>query len=207
MFTGIISNVGHVVGLSKQREALMRISTDYDSYSIALGASISCSGACMTVIDAGRSEGKDWFSVQVSEESLSVTTLKNWRIGTPVNLERALKVGDELGGHFVTGHIDAVAKIKNYERVNESMVLQVAIPEGFQRFIAPKGSVTLDGVSLTVNKVFNGYFEVNVIPHTQKETTLGNLQIGDMVNFEIDPLARYIQNTTPTENYKIISNA
>ena len=98
MFTGIITNVGHVVGLSKQREALMRISTDYDSYSIALGASISCSGACMTVIDAGRSEGKDWFSVQVSEESLSVTTLKNWRIGTPVNLERALKVGDELGG-------------------------------------------------------------------------------------------------------------
>lgn len=206
MFTGIISNIGHVVGLSKQREALMRISTDYDSRSIALGASIACSGACMTVIDAGISEGKDWFAVQVSEESLNVTTLKNWKIGTAVNLERALKVGDELGGHFVTGHVDAVAKIKDYQRVKDSMVLQIAIPAGYNKYIAPKGSVTLDGVSLTVNKVFADSFEVNIIPHTQKETTLGSLQIGDFVNFEIDPLARYIQNTSPTESYKIISS-
>ena len=111
MFTGIISNIGHVIGVSKQREALMRISCDYDYLSIALGASICCSGACMTVIDCGINEGKDWFAVQVSEESLAVTTLKDWRIGTQVNLERALKVGDELGGHFVTGHIDCVGRI------------------------------------------------------------------------------------------------
>lgn len=206
MFTGIITNIGHVVGISKQREALVRISTDYDSHTIALGASIACSGACMTVIDCGKSEGKDWFAVQVSEESLSVTTLKDWRIGTPVNLERALKVGDELGGHFVTGHVDAVAKILNYERVNESMVLEVAIPEGLNRFIAPKGSITLDGVSLTVNKVFPKSFEVNIIPHTQKETTLGNRQIGDLLNLEIDPLARYLQNYQVFESNKLINH-
>jgi riboflavin synthase len=207
MFTGIISNIGHVVGLSKQREALVRISTDYDADTIALGSSIACSGACLTVIDSGKSEGKDWFSVQVSEESLSVTTLKNWRIGSSMNLERALKVGDELGGHFVTGHIDAVAKIQNYERINESMVLQVSIPEGLHKFIAPKGSVTLDGVSLTVNKVFPKAFEVNIIPHTQKYTTLGERQIGDLLNLEIDPIARYIQNHPAAENYKLLNHA
>ncbi len=206
MFTGIISNIGHVVGISKQREALVRISTDYDAHTIALGASIACSGACMTVIDSGKSEGKDWFSVQVSEESLVVTTLKDWRIGTPINLERALKVGDELGGHFVTGHVDAVAKILNYERVKESMVLEISIPDGLNRFVAPKGSITLDGVALTVNKVFSKSFEVNVIPHTQKETTLGNRQIGDLLNLEIDPLARYLQNYQVFESNKLINH-
>lgn len=207
MFTGIISNIGHVVGISKLREALVRISTDYDSHTIALGASIACSGACLTVIDSGKSEGKDWFAVQVSEESLSVTTLKDWRIGSEVNLERALKVGDELGGHFVTGHVDAVAKILNYERVNESMVLEISIPDGMNKFFAPKGSVTLDGVSLTVNRVFPKSFEVNIIPHTQKYTTLGNRQIGDFLNLEIDPIARYIQNHSSVTEYKLLNHA
>ena len=205
MFTGIISNIGHVVGISKLREALVRISTDYDAHTIALGASIACSGACMTVIDSGKSEGKDWFSVQVSEESLEVTTLKDWRIGTPINLERALRVGDELGGHFVTGHVDSVAKILNYQRINESMVLEITIPEGLNRFIAPKGSITLDGVALTVNRVLSKSFEVNIIPHTQKETTLGNRQIGDLLNLEIDPLARYLQNYPAYDNGKILN--
>ena len=208
MFTGIISNIGHVVGVSKQREALMRISTDYDYRTIALGASICMSGACMTVIDCGVNEGKDWFAVQVSEESLSVTTLKDWRIGTQVNLERALKVGDELGGHFVTGHVDAIAKIINYERVKDSMVLEISIPEGYKQFVAPKGSVTLDGVALTVNKVMGSSFEVNIIPHTQKETTLGSRQIGDLLNFEIDPLARYLQSYMGNQsNYKLLNHA
>jgi riboflavin synthase len=205
MFTGIISNIGHVVGISKMREALVRISTDYDSHTIALGASIACYGACMTVIDSGKSEGKDWFAVQVSEESLSVTTLKDWKIGTAVNLERALRVGDELGGHFVTGHVDAVTKILNYERVNESMVLEISIPQGLGKFLAPKGSITLDGVALTVNQVTPKSFFVNIIPHTQKETTLGDRQIGDYLNLEIDPIARYIQNYS-TEGYKLINS-
>jgi riboflavin synthase len=164
--------------------------------------------ACMTVIDCGLNEGKDWFAVQVSEESLAITTLKDWRIGTKVNLERALKVGDELGGHFVTGHVDAIAKILNYERVKDSMVLEISIPEGYKQFVAPKGSVTLDGVALTVNKVTGSSFEVNIIPHTQKETTLGSRQIGDLLNFEIDPLARYLQSYMGNQsNYKLLNHA
>ena len=201
MFTGIITNIGHVVAVSKHGEAMFKISTDYDLRSLALGASISCSGACMTVMDMGRSEGKDWFMIQVSEESLSKTTLKSWRIGTRINLERALKVGDELGGHFVTGHIDATAKIMSFEKVNESIVFEIAIPNGLSKFIAAKGSVTLDGVSLTVNRVFgNESFAVNIIPHTQKYTTLGKNQIGDLLNLEIDPIARYIERYNTASN-------
>lgn len=193
MFTGIITNIGHVVALSKRvGDALLKISTDYDVYSIQLGASIACSGACMTVIDLGRDHGKDWFMVQVSDESMSKTILKNWRIGTKVNLERALKVGDELGGHFVTGHVDDVAKIIDFKKSKDSVIFEITTSPALMPYIAQKGSVTLDGVSLTVNEVTDTSFFVNIIPHTQKYTTLGLNQIGDLLNLEIDPIARYI---------------
>ena len=192
MFTGIITNIGHVVAMSKHGDAMFKISMDYDIRTIAMGASIACSGVCLTVMDLGVSQGKDWFMVQVSDETLSKSTLKSWKIGTKVNLERALKVGDELGGHIVTGHVDTVTKVLGYERVKDSMVIEIAIPEGFNKYVSEKGSVTIDGVSLTVNNVFPKSFFVNIIPHTQQYTTLGSLQMGDLVNFEIDPLARYV---------------
>ncbi len=192
MFTGIITNIGHVVAVSKHGEALFKISTDYNIDSIHLGASIACSGACLTVIDIGRDHGKDWFMAQVSEETLRLTTLKTWKIGTKVNLERALRMGDELGGHFVTGHVDDTAKIISFENSKDSVIFEISTPAELVPYIAQKGSVTLDGVSLTVNEVSNTSFKVNIIPHTQKYTTLGLNQIGDRLNLEIDPIARYI---------------
>lgn len=212
MFTGIISNIGHVIAASKRvGDAMFKISTDYDIYQISLGASIACSGACMTVMDLGRDHGKDWFMVQVSEESLSKTTLKNWRIGTKVNLERALKIGEELGGHFVTGHVDDTAKIIDFQKSKDSVVFEITASPALMPYIAQKGSVTLDGVSLTVNEVSETSFWVNIIPHTQKFTTLGLNQIGDWLNIEIDPIARYIARyngagniVTPKLNQKLL---
>jgi len=202
MFTGIISNIGHVVAVSKRGDAMLKISTDYNIDSIHLGASIACSGACLTVIDVGRDSGKDWFMAQVSEETLAVTTLKNWKIGTKVNLERALRMGDELGGHFVTGHIDDMAKITNFVQSKDSVIFEIATPPELVPYIAQKGSVTLDGVSLTVNEVSDTGFSVNIIPHTQKYTTLGFNQIGDWLNLEIDPIARYIARYNGAGNIK-----
>lgn len=206
MFTGIITDVGHVVSVHKNGDAMFRITTNYSIDTIAMGASISCAGACMTVMDLGIDEGKDWFMVQVSDESLSKTTLKEWRIGQRINLERALKVGDELGGHFVTGHIDAVAKVLNYQRKKDSIIFEIAIPKGLEKFIAPKGSVTLDGTSLTVNDVTENSFFINIIPHTQQSTTWGSTQMGDLLNLEVDPIARYIERYNTNNNYKLISN-
>lgn len=207
MFTGIITNIGHVIAASKRGEAMFKISTDYNIDSISLGASISCSGACLTVIDVGRDHGKDWFMTQVSEETLNVTTLKNWKIGTKVNLERALRMGDELGGHFVTGHVDDIAKIINFERSVDSVVFEISTPPELVPYIAQKGSVTLDGVSLTVNEVSDKSFKVNIIPHTQKYTTLGLNQIGDLLNLEIDPIARYIARYNGAGNIKSRNDA
>lgn len=208
MFTGIITNIGHVVAISKNGDAMFRISTDYDVNQVDMGASISCSGCCLTVMDKGQDpNGKDWFMVQVSDETLSKTTLGSWEIGTKVNLERALKVGDELGGHFVTGHVDVVTKILNYQMSKDSIILEIEIPLGFEKYIAQKGSVTLDGVSLTVNNVYERSFEVNIIPHTQKWTRFGSAQIGDLLNLEIDPLARYVEryNSAGNANLKMIT--
>lgn len=202
MFTGIISNIGHVVAVSRRGDALFKISTDYNIDTISLGASISCSGACLTVMDMGGDHGKDWFMMQVSEETLAVTTLKEWKIGTKVNLERALRIGDELGGHYVTGHIDDVAKIIGFEQVKDSIVFEIATPPELVPYIAQKGSVTLDGVSLTVNEVTDNSFFINIIPHTQKYTTLGLKHIGDLLNLEIDPIARYIARYNGAGNIK-----
>ena len=188
MFTGIVTDLGSVRAIKPEGDARFEFATALDTGSMAIGASVCCSGACLTVID----KGPGWFAAKVSAETLAKTTLKSWRAGTPVNFERALKAGDELGGHIVTGHVDGAAKLVSRREEGESLRLTFAAPEGFARFIAAKGSVALDGVSLTVNEVRGGEFGVNLIPHTRTATTLGGLAPGDAVNLEIDPLARYV---------------
>jgi riboflavin synthase len=155
---------------------------------LARGASIACSGVCLTAIE----RGNDWFAAQASAETLARSTLKNWRVGSPINLERALKAGDELGGHLVSGHVDATAEIVERRAEGDSQRFSFRVPEAFAAAIAPKGSVALDGVSLTVNEVQGNRFGVNIIPHTLAQTTFGTAKVGDEVNFEVDVLARYV---------------
>ena len=188
MFTGIISDVGRVRRIVPGGDTGFVIATAYDTGDISLGASIACSGVCLTVVETG--EG--WFLVQASAETLARSSLARWREGTPVNLERALRLGDELGGHILSGHVDAVAEIVDRKPEGDSLRFVVEIPAPFERAVAPKGSVALDGVSLTVNEVEGQRFGVNIIPHTQAKTTFGAAEIGDRVNLEIDVLARYV---------------
>ncbi len=188
MFTGIISDVGRVRAVTPGGDTGFAIASAYDTRAIAIGASIACAGVCLTVTETG--EG--WFAVQASAETLRRTTLAAWRAGTPVNLERALRLGDELGGHILTGHVDAVAVIVGRRPEGDSVRLTVEVPAEFERAIAPKGAVALDGVSLTVNEVDGRRFGVNIIPHTQAKTTFGAAAVGDRVNLEIDVLARYV---------------
>ena len=189
MFTGIITDVGSVWAVEKPGDTRFVIETAYDTASVAIGASICCSGPCLTVV----AKGADWFAVDVSAETLSKTTLGAWQPGTKVNLERALRIGDELGGHLVTGHVDTMVKIVDCRPDGASLRLQVAAPAEFMRYIAPRGAVTLDGISLTVNDVDGDRFGVNIIPHTQSVTSLGELKPGDTVNMEIDLVARYLE--------------
>lgn len=191
MFTGIISDVGRVSAVERRGEAGDRrivIETAYETDGIAIGASIACSGACLTVVDkaAGR------FAVDVSAETLACTTVGAWEEGTGVNLERALKMGDELGGHMVMGHVDGVGQIAAVRPEGDSLRLEIEPPAPLMPFIAPKGSIAVDGVSLTVNEVGGRAFGVNIIPHTQAETTLGRAAAGTAVNLEVDVLARYV---------------
>ena len=188
MFTGIITDVGSVRAIAKDGDTRIEISTSYDTAGIDLGASICCSGACMTVVETG----PDWYAVEASEETLSKTVLGSWQAGTPVNLERALKAGDELGGHIVSGHVDGTAVVESVETEGDSLRVTFRVPDNLQQYVAAKGSVTLDGVSLTVNDVEGAVFGVNLIAHTQQMTTLGKLSVGSIVNVEIDMLARYV---------------
>ena len=188
MFTGIITDLGRVRAIGPGGDPRYEFATGLDTATLAVGASVCCSGACLTVVD----KGAGWFAATVSAETLTRTTLGRWRAGTPVNFERALKLGDELGGHIVTGHVDGVTELKSVGEEGDSLRLVFAVSEELARFIAAKGSVALDGVSLTVNDVTAGEFGVNLIPHTRKTTTLGALAPGDFVNLEIDPLARYV---------------
>jgi len=190
MFTGIVTDLGRVRSIEggARKDSRLVIETRYDTAAIPLGASIACSGACLTVVE----KGPGWFAVDVSAETLSRTSLGAWKPGTPVNLERPLKIGDELGGHLVLGHVDGVARLRSVTPENESLRLVVEAPAVLMRFIAEKGSVALDGVSLTVNEVGAGHFGVNIIPHTQRETSLGAARPGDPLNLEIDLLARYV---------------
>ncbi len=206
MFTGIITDIGQIRAVAPGTDTRFEIATAYDPDGIALGASIACSGPCLTVIDKGRDAGQGWFAVEASTETMSRTTLGAWRDGTAVNLERALKVGDELGGGLVTGHIDAVATIVSAtpvagggdisgEGAGEgagSVDFVFEAPKDLMPFIAVKGSVVLDGVSLTVNGVVDERFSVNLIPHSLRHTTFGAMKANDAVNLEIDLIARYV---------------
>ncbi len=188
MFTGIISDIGEVREIRPDGDTTYVIATKLDLHDLALGASIACSGVCLTAIE----RGEDWFAVQASAETLARSTLAAWRVGTRINLERALKAGDELGGHLVSGHVDAVAEIVERRPDGDSQRFGFRVPDALAAAIAPKGSVALDGVSLTVNEVQGNRFGVNLIPHTLAHTTFGAAKIGDRVNFELDMLARYV---------------
>ncbi|MBI3446159.1 MAG: riboflavin synthase [Magnetospirillum sp.] len=190
MFTGIVTDLGEVRRIVRGagREARFEIASGYDTASIAIGASIAHNGVCLTIIEVG----PDWHAVEASAETLSKTTLGSWVEGSKVNLERALKVGDELGGHIVSGHVDGVARVVDIRPENESLRFTLETPAELACFVAPKGSVALDGVSLTVNEVDGRRFGVNIIPHTQSVTTFGLYRPGSEVNMEIDMLARYV---------------
>ncbi|RYG93182.1 riboflavin synthase [Loktanella sp. IMCC34160] len=191
MFTGIITDQGDVLQLEQRGDLRARIGTTYDVAGIDLGASIACNGVCLTVIATG-TEPKNWFDVEISAESVSLTNIGDWVIGSVLNLERALKVGDELGGHIVSGHVDGVATITAMQAEGDSTRFTFDAPAALARFIAPKGSVALNGTSLTVNEVSGTTFGVNIIPHTKEVTTWGAAQVGDRVNIEIDTMARYV---------------
>ncbi len=191
MFTGIVTDVGRVCHIEKRGDTHVVISTALDLSNVPMGASIACCGVCLTVVDKGA--GKDnWFAVTASGETLSKTTLGGWKVGDPVNLERPMRVGDEFGGHIVSGHVDGVAEVKLVLPEGESTRMTFEAPLALAKFIAPKGSVALDGVSLTVNEVEGTRFGVNIIPHTFKVTTFGKVRPGSKVNLEIDLLARYV---------------
>ena len=189
MFTGIVADVGEVLSVEERAEGLRRltIACAYDPASIAIGASVSCSGVCMTAVATGANR----FSVDAAAETLKVTTVGRWKRGTRVNLERALKMGDELGGHLVSGHIDGLAELVQRQDLTDMARLTLRVPTPLARFIAQKGSVALDGVSLTVNDVTADTFSVLIIPHTLSVTTLGALKVGDALNLEVDVMASY----------------
>ena len=193
MFTGIVTHVGTVISVEQRGDLRLRIATGYDLATVDLGASIACSGVCLTVVD----KGEDWFAVDVSAETVSCTAADRWREGAKLNLERSLRLGDELGGHIVTGHVDAVAKVVGTCPEGDSTRVGISVPHALRPMIAAKGSVALDGVSLTVNDVRDAddgstHFSVNIIPHTAQQTTLGDLTADRQLNVEIDVLARYI---------------
>jgi len=193
MFTGIITDIGKVRSVTRSAggewgDTRMEVACSYDVNDIDIGASINHAGACMTVVE----KGDNWYAFDVSDESLSKTTMESWREGAEVNLERAVRAGDELGGHMVSGHVDGVGIVRARTQIGGSLNLQFSAPEDLKFALASKGSVTIDGVSLTVNNVGEHFFEVNIIPHTAEVTTLGKLIEGDKVNLEIDVMARYV---------------
>jgi riboflavin synthase len=191
MFTGIVTDIGEVLETERRGDLRARIGTAYDVARIDIGASIACDGVCLTVIALG-TEPRNWFDVEISAESLSKTTIGGWQPGTRLNLERALRVGDELGGHIVSGHVDGLAEVVALRPEGDSLRVTFRAPRHLAGFIAPKGSVALNGTSLTVNEVEGTDFGINFIPHTQKATTWGDVKLGDKVNLEIDTMARYV---------------
>ena len=191
MFTGIVTDMGEVLALDQQGDLRARIGTAYDTSRIDIGASIACEGVCLTVVALGTAP-RNWFDVQISAETVSKTNIHGWRPGSRINLERALKVGDELGGHIVSGHVDGVAVVTATRAEGDSLRVTLRAPDDLARFIAPKGSVALNGTSLTVNEVDGASFGINFIPHTRKVRTWGTVAVGDAVNLEVDTMARYV---------------
>lgn len=192
LFTGIVTDLGRVRAIHPGGTTRFEIETSYDVATIDMGASIACNGCCLSLVDKGSEGGRNWFGIDASAETLSVTTLGSWKVGDHVNLERALRIGDELGGHLVSGHVDGTALIVDRRPDGGSVRFTFDAPTALARFIAPKGSIALDGVSLTVNEVDGACFGVNIIPITQRVTNFGTLEPGQMVNLEIDLLARYV---------------
>ncbi|WCL52994.1 riboflavin synthase [Gimibacter soli] len=196
MFTGIVTDVGAVKALEKRGDLRVVIGTGYDLSDVAIGASIACGGVCLTVVD----KGDDWFAADVSDETLRVTALRDWQVGSLINLERSLKLGDELGGHIVTGHVDCVGAIVRFETVGGSIAMDIEVPARWGRYVAEKGSVAINGTSLTVNKVTDTadgtVIAINLIPHTQEVTSFRTAKTGDRVNVEFDILARYVARLT-----------
>lgn len=198
MFTGIVTAIGTVRSSEQRGDLRVTIACPYDPAGIAIGASIACSGACMTVVEKGGEAGDAWFAVDVSGESVSCTVPGMWEAGSRLNLEQALKLGDELGGHIVTGHVDAVGQVARIEPEGDSARFTIAAPAALAPYIAPKGSIAVNGVSLTVNEVEDQHdgsvhFGLNIIPHTAEVTTIGTLEPGHAVNLEIDTMARYLK--------------
>jgi len=191
MFTGIVTDQGAVLETDQKGDLRARIATSYDLDTIDLGASIACNGVCLTVVALGQTP-QNWFEVEISAETTAKTNLGTWQSGTRINLERALRVGDELGGHIVSGHVDGLAEIIAMRPEGDSTRVTLAAPPELARFIAPKGSVALNGTSLTVNEVDANQFGINLIPHTKQVTIWGDAKPGDRVNLEIDTLARYV---------------
>lgn len=193
MFTGIITDIGRVLSVEMRGDMRARIATSYDIDGIDIGASIACDGVCLTVIALGR-DPEPWFDADISAETISKTAMgqNGWAQGRKLNLERALKVGDELGGHIVSGHVDGIAEVISMQDEGDSTRFTFRAPDALARFVAPKGSVTLNGTSLTVNDVNGTEFGVNIIPHTKEATTWGQVKTGDLINLEIDTLARYV---------------
>lgn len=199
MFTGIVTDVGEVTAVTERQTGIrLRIASSYDPATIDLGASIAHAGICLTVVERGTAGNRFWHEVEASPETLTVTTMGEWKVGSKVNLERSLTLGQEMGGHMVTGHVDGVAEIVSIAMDGDMAVLTFRVPKDFARFIAAKGSVALDGTSLTVNKVGDDWFTVQLIPHTLAVTTWGIRKPGDRVNFEVDLMARYVARLDET---------
>jgi len=201
MFTGLVQNIGTVKSIEARGDTRITIETSMDLSKTSIGASICCSGVCLTVVQKDATS----FAVDVSQESLSRGGIGLWIVGSKINLEPSLKLGDELGGHFVFGHVDAQAKIEIIKASGDSRILTISVPNELAAFIAPKGSVTLEGVSLTVNDVRGNTFTINVIPHTWEKTTLGQRKVGDMLNFEVDMLARYVASQLGREDIRKVA--
>lgn len=191
MFTGIVTDIGKILQLEQRGDLRARIGTSYDVDGIDIGASIACNGVCLTVIALGH-DPQNWFDVEISAETVGATNVGSWTTGKGLNLERALKVGDELGGHIVSGHVDGTAEVVDMTNVGDSTRVTFHAPDALARFIAPKGSVALNGTSLTVNEVNGRDFGINFIPHTKSATTWGEVAVGDQINLEIDTMARYV---------------
>jgi riboflavin synthase len=193
MFTGIITDIGTIIKADQRADMRLTIQCGYDMAGVDMGASIACSGCCLTVVE----KGADWFAIDISGESIRKTASGLWEEGRHLNLERALKIGDELGGHIVTGHVDGVGRVQAIHEEGGSHRVDIVVPQSISPYVAPKGSITINGVSLTVNDVTDqpdgtAHFSINIIPHTWEVTTLGALHVGDEVNLEIDVLARYL---------------
>ncbi len=194
MFTGIITDIGTIVALDNRQgiDAVFDVETHYHIDTLQMGASVSHQGVCLTLVGFVAIAGGSKWRVQVSKESLDLTTASTWQVGTMLNLERALKMGDELGGHMVSGHVDGVGEITSVTPENESHRVSIRVPVDLAKFVSPKGSIAIDGISLTVNEVEGDVFGINVIPHTWDVTTLGQIKVGTRVNLEVDPMARYV---------------